>query len=233
MRTRVAVPRPLLLAGALMTIVLSATFLPGPGWAQPSPSAAVSAVGAGSAVALVRGAEPVEWLPQPADPDPVRGRSFSERLRRGAESFRAEREPPARFPIDGEHDYGEAQAAFGVARPGHTHEGQDLFAADGTPLVAVRDGVVLEAGSDGGRGNYLGIYSPEADETYVYLHLNAPARVEGGDRVAAGDRLGGVGCTGSCSGPHLHFEVRTGRGLDREPVDPLGLLRRLERGRGR
>ena len=119
--------------------------------------------------------------------------------------------------------------ASASARSGHIHAGQDVFAAEGTPLVAVRNGVVVETGSDGGRGNYVAIFSPEARKTFVYLHLVAPAVVNQGDRVEAGDKLGGAGCTGSCDGVHLHFEVRNGRGVDAEPVDPLPLLQRWEK----
>jgi murein DD-endopeptidase MepM/ murein hydrolase activator NlpD len=53
----------------------------------------------------------------------------------------------------------------------------------------------------------------------------APAEVQTGDRVDAGQRLGGVGCTGSCWGDHLHFEVHAGRGVAGERQDPLPLLK--------
>lgn len=170
--------------------------------------------------------EPVRWLPQPGDPDPVRGRSVASEVRQSA---RRMQETAVAYPISGRHDYGDAIARFGSARSGHTHAGQDVFAAEGTPLVAVRNGVVVETGSDGGRGNYVAIFSPEARKTYVYLHLVSPAVVSQGDRVQAGDKLGGAGCTGSCDGVHLHFEVRNGRGVDAEPVDPLPLLERWEK----
>ena len=169
--------------------------------------------------------DPVRWLPQPGDTDPVRGRSVASEVRQSA---RRMQETAVAYPVNGRHDYGEAIARFGSARSGHTHAGQDVFAAEGTPLVAVRNGVVLEAGSDGGRGNYVAVYSPEARKTFVYLHMVAPAGVSQGDRVKAGDKLGGAGCTGSCEGVHLHFEVRGGRGLTAEAVDPLPLLQRWE-----
>jgi murein DD-endopeptidase MepM/ murein hydrolase activator NlpD len=135
----------------------------------------------------------------------------------------------ATFPVKGPSDFGEAAARFGAGRSGHTHEGQDVFAPAGTPLVAVRDGVVVETGDDGGRGNYVALYSPQAHQTYVYLHMNEPSRVAAGHRVRAGRRLGSVGCTGSCFGDHLHFEVRRGRGTQASPIDPLPTLRRWRR----
>lgn len=131
-------------------------------------------------------------------------------------------------PLIGELDLGSGEAAFGAARSGHLHAGQDLFAPAGTPLVAVADGVVADAGSDGGQGNYVHLYDPERGLTYVYMHMVQPAAVDTGDRVAAGQRLGGVGCTGSCWGDHLHFEIRAGRGMSGEPRDPLPALRDWE-----
>lgn len=131
-------------------------------------------------------------------------------------------------------DYGEAAAKFGADRGGRKHEGQDIFARPGTPLVAVRDGIVLDGG--GGRsfysyggGNTFVMYSPMDDRSYVYLHMRRPALVRAGERVKAGQLIGRVGCTGSCDGPHLHFEVRLGRavyGPQKKPIDPLPLLRR-------
>src|SRR3954468_23069346 len=49
----------------------------------------------------------------------------------------------------------EGAAAWGASRSGPAHEGQDVFAPEGAALVAVREGIVLEAGDDGGRGNFI------------------------------------------------------------------------------
>jgi murein DD-endopeptidase MepM/ murein hydrolase activator NlpD len=136
-------------------------------------------------------------------------------------------DPPTWFPVRGTIDFGEADARFGVWRGGHRHEGQDVFADPGTPLAAVREGVVVETGDDGGRGNYIAIWSPEADRTFVYLHMLRPTPHGVGDVVKAGARVGAVGCTGSCWGDHLHLEMRAGRGTTGRALDPLPLLRRL------
>lgn len=135
------------------------------------------------------------------------------------------------FPVKGSVRYGEAQARFGANRGGRRHEGQDMFAPAGTPLVAVRDSRVLETGNDGGRGNYIALYSSERRLTYIYLHMQRPTKFDAGDRVSAGRRVGAVGCTGSCFGDHLHIEIRRGRTLQGTPLDPLPLLRRLKRAR--
>ena len=138
-------------------------------------------------------------------------------------------------PVRGEYDYGEGGARFGAPRGGRLHEGQDVFSKSGTPLVAVRDGVVVDRAKasgaySGGRGNYVAIYSPIEHRSYVYLHLLRPALVDKGERVHAGELLGQMGCTGSCYGTHLHFEVRRGRAsfaADTKAVNPLPFLQNL------
>jgi murein DD-endopeptidase MepM/ murein hydrolase activator NlpD len=141
--------------------------------------------------------------------------------------------PASVFPVRGRVDWGEADARFGAWRGGHVHEGQDVFAPAGRPLVAMRDGRVVETGDDGGRGNYVAMWSPSVRHTFVYLHMLHPSRVGVGERVHAGQRVGAVGCTGSCWGDHLHLEVRRGKGTTGRPLDPLPLLRRLAARRAR
>lgn len=125
------------------------------------------------------------------------------------------------LPLRATPEYGDGLDA------GRGHEGQDLFAPAGTPLVATRDAVVLETGSDGGRGNYVAIYSDEADQTYNYFHMIAPSSVSKGQVVVAGQELGGLGCTGSCWGDHLHFEVHAGRSPYGPVLNPVPYLNGL------
>ena len=141
--------------------------------------------------------------------------------------------PTVVFPVRGRVDWGEQDARFGAWRGGHVHEGQDVFAPAGRPLFAIRDARVVETGDDGGRGNYVAMWSPTVRRTFVYLHMKHPSRVRVGERVHAGQRVGSVGCTGSCWGDHLHLEVRVGRGTTGRPLDPLPLLRRLAARRAR
>jgi murein DD-endopeptidase MepM/ murein hydrolase activator NlpD len=132
----------------------------------------------------------------------------------------------------GKVDYGEKDARFGAPRSGHVHAGQDMFAKPGTPLVSVRDGVVVDRGKvngrySGGRGNYVAIYSPLDDVSFVYFHMLKPPPVLVGDEVDAGQEIGQLGCTGTCFGPHLHFEIRRGKATlraDTKAVDPLPYL---------
>ena len=149
------------------------------------------------------------------------------------ESVRAQARPAVVFPVRGRVDWGERDARFGAWRGGHVHEGQDVFAPAGRPLLAIREGRVVETGDDGGRGNYVAMWSREARRTFVYLHMLHPSRVKVGGRVRAGQRVGAVGCTGSCWGDHLHLEVRVGRGTTGRALDPLPLLRRLAARRAR
>ena len=136
-----------------------------------------------------------------------------------------ERDQGPVLPLIGKPDYGTAENAFGAARDGHVHEGQDILAPAGTPLVAVTEGVIAETGTDGSEGNYVYLYDRGRDRTYVYMHMIEPATVSAGDEVKAGQRLGAVGCTGSCWGDHLHFEIRDGRGIGGSAHDPLPELR--------
>jgi murein DD-endopeptidase MepM/ murein hydrolase activator NlpD len=149
------------------------------------------------------------------------------------ESLRAPAGPASVFPVRGRVDWGEQDARFGAWRGGHRHEGQDVFARAGTPLVAIRDGRVVETGDDGGRGNYVAMWNRAARRTFVYLHMLDPSRVRVGEHVRVGERVGAVGCTGSCWGDHLHLEVRRGRGTTGTSLDPLPLLRRLAARRAR
>src|SRR5688572_14297258 len=131
----------------------------------------------------------------------------------------AEPEPSGPYlPLAAPLDIGDG---LGAARG---HEGVDLFGPIGTELVAVSGGEVIETGSDGGRGNYVSIYSPGRGETHNYFHMNTPALVAAGEKVRAGRVVGYLGCTGSCYGAHLHFEVRDGRSPYAPVLDPLPVL---------
>ena len=105
------------------------------------------------------------------------------------------------------------------ARDGRAHEGIDLPAPTGTPVLAAADGEVVYAG-DGirGYGNLVVLQHP-GDLLTVYAH-NSALFVTQGQAVRAGDRVAAVGQTGRATGPHLHFEVRQGQ----IPRDPMSYL---------
>jgi murein DD-endopeptidase MepM/ murein hydrolase activator NlpD len=131
------------------------------------------------------------------------------------------------FPIRGRHDLG--QSATNNFGGGRGHQGQDMFAACGTPLVAARAGRVLKADYHGRAGNYVVIQQPDGQST-VYMHMRSPALVEQFDQVKTGQPIGEVGDTGRASGCHLHFELWSAPGWYRggAAVDPLPELRRWD-----
>ena len=108
------------------------------------------------------------------------------------------------FPLPAKHSYGDGYGA------GRGHEGQDIFARCGKPLIAARAGRIKYRGRDGGAGNYVVINGRGTRRDYMYAHLKRRASVRVGERVAVGDVIGRVGQTGNASGCHLHFELWRG-----------------------
>lgn len=102
------------------------------------------------------------------------------------------------------------------------HTGVDFSAPEGTPVVAVTEGEVVAAGDGGAYGNQVVVRHPDGHYSQ-YGHLSSIA-VAVGQQVSAGDQVGAVGATGNATGPHLHFEVRTGPDYGSD-VDPVAYLR--------
>jgi murein DD-endopeptidase MepM/ murein hydrolase activator NlpD len=128
------------------------------------------------------------------------------------------------FPIRGPHYYGEHAARFGGGRG---HQGQDVFAACGTPLVAARGGIVKFKQFHGAAGHYIVIDGQRTGRDYSYMHMRDAALVDEGDRVRTGQVIGYVGDTGSASACHLHFELWSSPGWydGGSALDPLQSLR--------
>jgi murein DD-endopeptidase MepM/ murein hydrolase activator NlpD len=128
------------------------------------------------------------------------------------------------FPVQGAYTLGGSEASFGAPRRGHSHRGQDIIAAAGTPVVTPRAGFVTwRAYQAEGAGHYVVVRGDDARD-YVFMHLqDGSIAVEKGQGVAAGAPLGAVGATGRADGPHLHFEIWPhGWFADgSEPIDPL------------
>jgi len=139
---------------------------------------------------------------------PVRA-STEGRIRLLVASGRPEAPAPVSvFPVRGRHELGSAINGFGGGRG---HEGQDIFAACGTRVVAARAGRVVEAATAGNEGNYAVVEDADGRQQ-AYLHLLGPSPARKGDRVGAGERIGKVGATGNADGCHLHFELWTAPG---------------------
>jgi len=109
-------------------------------------------------------------------------------------------------------------SGFGVRKDPFTgqpaqHDGVDVQAAWGEPIVAAYGGTVVSAGERGGYGNAVEIDHGNGVHT-LYAHASSLA-VKAGDTVSAGDKLGEVGSSGRSTGPHLHLELRVnGRATD-------------------
>jgi murein DD-endopeptidase MepM/ murein hydrolase activator NlpD len=131
------------------------------------------------------------------------------------------------FPVAGVFSWGGVDSRFGAPRKRHTHQGQDLAADEGTPLVAPRGGVVeVVEFQAGGAGHYVVLDGEGEDYDYVFMHMREGSiPVVAGQRVRTGQLIGEVGTTGSSSGPHLHFEIWVGGWYaGGHPIDPLPLL---------
>ncbi len=106
---------------------------------------------------------------------------------------------------------------FGMRWRQH-HRGVDIAAPRGTLIHAARAGRVVRAGWYGGYGLLVVLDHGDGMETW-YGHASR-ILVRVGERVERGQAIARVGCTGACTGPHVHFEVR----VRSRPVDPLRYL---------
>lgn len=110
-------------------------------------------------------------------------------------------------------------------RWGNFHEGLDIGAKQGTPIVAAHEGEIIYSG-DGfrGYGNMIVVKGDGLLTIYAHCKRNL---VDTGDRVKKGDHIADVGMTGQVTGPHLHFETRIKdqKGLN-VAVDPLAFYKR-------
>ena len=112
---------------------------------------------------------------------------------------------------------------WGAARgEGRSHEGQDIFAPKGTPILSATNGYVVKVGDDNLGGHTVSVIG-DGGRKYYYAHLDSYARnLEVGDYVTRQTVLGYVGTTGNADGTpaHLHFGVYTTTGA----INPLPLL---------
>lgn len=134
------------------------------------------------------------------------------------------------FPVLGPHEFNLGAGRFGAPRSGHTHQGQDVTAACGTPLVAARGGTVQYAGYEGNAGNYIVIDGRGTPDDFMYAHLAEPSPLHTGETVRTGQPIGIVGDTGDAEGCHLHFEMWGAPGWYEggSPFDPLPYLEKWD-----
>lgn len=155
--------------------------------------------------------------PQLASADAARVASLLDGLERASLMQVAAARLPLARPVHAAYRF---TSGFGVRRDpvngrSRMHAGSDFAAGVGTPIYAAGEGVVVFSGWQSGYGRVIKIRHAFGFES-VYAHLNK-ARVEVGDRVARGDRIGDMGRTGRVTGPHLHYEIR----MNGKPVNPM------------
>jgi peptidoglycan LD-endopeptidase LytH len=131
--------------------------------------------------------------------------------------------PALRFPVANVMAHA-IQSPFGAPRDGgrRQHEGVDIFASRGTPVVSASDGIVMRVGESRLGGRVIWVWDTSRGVRLYYAHLHEQL-VSTGTRVQAGDVIGTVGNTGNARGtpPHLHFGIYdTGRGA----IDPFWFI---------
>ena len=133
-------------------------------------------------------------------------------------------QPSIGFPVAGKGNR-EVRSFWGASRDGggRSHEGVDIFAPRGTPVVAVTEGVITRTGNQGLGGKQVWLWDGILGNSYYYAHLDS-VMTAGGIQVKTGDTLGRVGSTGNAAGgpPHLHFGIYTAGGA----VDPYSYIRK-------
>ncbi len=151
---------------------------------------------------------------------PVDMKQFNQLLAKGQKSAseRAAREAAARRPMFAKFTEGAYTSNFGM-RWGALHTGVDIANRIGTPIYAVADAEVIEAGPAAGFGMWVRLKHNDGTVT-IYGHIDT-ATVQKGQRVMAGDQIATMGNRGFSTGPHVHFEVWL-NGVDK--VDPIPWL---------
>ena len=133
-------------------------------------------------------------------------------------------EPPRTLPVPVQGVSMRAvRDTYGAPRRGdRTHQGVDIFAQRGTPVLSTTRGIVARIGENSLGGTVVWVLGPGGDRHY-YAHLNSVADIKVGQRVDPGHMLGTVGTSGNARGtpPHLHYGVyRRAEGA----INPFPLL---------
>ena len=146
-----------------------------------------------------------------------------ELLRSGSFDITITIRPSLSFPVQGK-DSRAIQSVWGVERDGgaRRHEGVDIFAKKGTPVIAAAEGFVTRVNITPIGGKVVWVSDLNSQKNLYYAHLDSQL-VQQGQRVQIGDTLGLVGNTGNArtTPPHLHFGIY---GFGRGAVDPYPFL---------
>ena len=201
-------------AGAAAAAAHSATHTSAHATAQPVLAADSATMNGGPISTSARGMQMVTV--QPAANVAVHNAELAKGVAFAQE--RAEREARLQQPLFVMPTKGIFTSGFGY-RWGVLHAGIDIANSIGTPIRAVSDGVVVDAGPTAGYGMWVKLRHADGTVT-LYGHVNSTT-VSVGQRVMAGDQIATMGNRGNSTGPHLHFEVLLG-GTQR--VDPVPWL---------
>ncbi|MER5886455.1 transglycosylase family protein [Streptomyces sp. NPDC001941] len=158
---------------------------------------------------------PVQTKPRPVQTRPVQAKPVATKPKPAAQPRTHFSAPVSASPSTPYHKAGSSWAS------GY-HTGVDFPVPTGTSVKAVAAGRVVSAGWAGSYG-YQVVIRHDDGKYSQYAHLSA-LNVKDGQRVNGGQRIARSGSTGNSTGPHLHFEVRTGPGYGSD-VDPLAYLR--------
>ncbi len=137
------------------------------------------------------------------------------------------------FPVAGAHSFGGAENRFGAPREGHIHQGQDVLAAEGTPVLAPMAGTIVWTSYQAGGAGYYAVEHTSLGFDFMFAHCEVASLVVSAEQaVSAGQELCLAGQTGDATAPHLHFEIWVGgwQAAGGHPIDPLPYLEAWERG---
>lgn len=193
-------------------------FVPGADRPRQVPITAAGAAAASSTHQAKQARSPVRETAKPGGADDrervrIDGASAAPVVKSTKSAWAGGDAPSLIWPVDGQ-----VTSYFGQ-RDGSPHDGIDIAAPEGAPIVAAADGRVIYADDAlSGYGNMV-IVRHSGSWATVYAH-NRENLVQSGEFVVQGQKLATVGDTGRASAPHLHFEVRFGK----IPKDPLQYL---------
>ncbi|WP_190124000.1 transglycosylase family protein [Streptomyces inusitatus] len=190
----------------------------GPGLKQQAPKKQAAAAPAKQQTERQAKPQPRQQAKQQAKPQPRQ--QAKPETKRVSDNRATGRTARMSAPVDG--STGTAYRQTGSSWSSGYHTGVDFPVPTGTSVKAVASGRIVSAGWAGAYGYQIVVRHTDGRYSQ-YAHLSA-LTVRAGQQVAAGQRIGRSGSTGNSSGPHLHFEVRTGPGYGSD-VDPLAYLR--------
>jgi hypothetical protein len=131
------------------------------------------------------------------------------------------------FPVAGAHNFGGSENRFGAPRGTHTHQGQDILTAEGTPVLAPMAGTITWTSYQAGGAGYYAVEHTGVGFDFMFAHCEAASlAVSREQAVAAGQQICSAGQTGDATTPHLHFEMWVGgwQSSTGHPIDPLPYL---------